>query len=176
MTSIPIHGDARTAPRRLSLSLSRVRPELVALLVLAAVLDLWALDRNGFANDYYAAAVRAMSTDWQAFLFGSFDASGVMTVDKPPLALWVQALSARAFGFNSWSLLVPQARRHGRRRRRLARPDGLDAGERPPLDLRHERQRHLVTDHGLQRPRTPRRPGRRHGRARRWRCRRRVRR
>ena len=32
-----------------------------------------------------------------------------MTVDKPPLALWVQALSARAFGFNSWSMLVPQA-------------------------------------------------------------------
>ena len=23
-----------------------------------------------------------------------------MTVDKPPLALWVQALSARAFGFS----------------------------------------------------------------------------
>jgi 4-amino-4-deoxy-L-arabinose transferase-like glycosyltransferase len=109
MTSIPIHGDARTAPRRLSLSLARVRPELVALLVLAAVLDLWELDRNGFANDYYAAAVRAMSTDWHAFLFGSFDASGVMTVDKPPLALWVQALSARALGFNSWALLVPQA-------------------------------------------------------------------
>ena len=109
MTSIPIHGDARPAPRRLSLSLSRVRPELAALLLLAAVLNLWALDQNGYANDYYAAAVRAMSGDWHAFLYGSFDAAGVMTVDKPPLALWVQALSARAFGFNSWSLLVPQA-------------------------------------------------------------------
>ena len=32
-----------------------------------------------------------------------------MTVDKPPLALWVQALSVRAFGFSSWSMLVPQA-------------------------------------------------------------------
>ena len=32
-----------------------------------------------------------------------------MTVDKPPLALWVQALSARAFGLSSWSILVPQA-------------------------------------------------------------------
>ena len=36
-----------------------------------------------------------MSTSWHAFLYGSFDAAGVMTVDKPPLALWVQALSAR---------------------------------------------------------------------------------
>ena len=70
--------------------------------LLAAVLNLWALDRNGFANEYYSAAVRAMSASWHAFLYGSFDAAGVMTVDKPPLALWVQALSARVFGFNSW--------------------------------------------------------------------------
>ena len=77
--------------------------------MLAAVLYLWALDRNGFANEYYSAAVRAMSTSWHAFLYGSFDNAGVMTVDKPPLALWVQALSARAFGFSSWSMLVPQA-------------------------------------------------------------------
>ena len=35
--------------------------------------------------------------------------AALMTVDKPPLAFWVQALSARVFGFNSWSILVPQA-------------------------------------------------------------------
>ncbi len=84
-------------------------PELLALLILAAVLDLWALDRNGWANTYYSAAVRSMSTSWHNFFYNSFDASGVMTVDKPPLALWVQALSARVFGFSSPSLLVPQA-------------------------------------------------------------------
>ena len=91
------------------LRISRPRPELAALLVLAAVLNLWALGRNGWANEYYSAAVRSMSTSWHAFFYGSFDASGVMTVDKPPLALWVQALSARVFGFNSLSMLVPQA-------------------------------------------------------------------
>ena len=87
----------------------RVRPELPALLLLAAALNLWALSRNGLANDYYAAAVRSMSTNWHAFLYGSFDVSGVQTVDKPPLALWVQALSVRAFGFHSLAILVPQA-------------------------------------------------------------------
>ena len=50
-----------------------------------------------------------MSTSWHAFLYGSFDQGGVMTVDKPPLALWVQALSVRVFGYSSWSMLVPQA-------------------------------------------------------------------
>ncbi|MDA0183159.1 glycosyltransferase family 39 protein, partial [Solirubrobacter phytolaccae] len=101
-------------PRHRAGSLSALRalvsrPELVLLLVLAGGLNLWALDLNGYANDYYAATVRSMTQSWHAFLYGSFDAAGLQTVDKPPLALWVQALSARAFGFNSWALLVPQA-------------------------------------------------------------------
>jgi 4-amino-4-deoxy-L-arabinose transferase-like glycosyltransferase len=84
-------------------------PELAAVLLLAAVLNLWALARNGWANDYYAAAVKSMSSSWHDFLFASLDRGGVMTVDKPPLALWVQALSVRVFGFDSLSILVPQA-------------------------------------------------------------------
>lgn len=76
---------------------------------LAAVLNLWALSRNGLANTYYAAAVKSMSSSWHDFLYASLDRGGVMTVDKPPLSLWVQALSARVFGFSSLSILVPQA-------------------------------------------------------------------
>jgi 4-amino-4-deoxy-L-arabinose transferase-like glycosyltransferase len=85
------------------------RPELAVLLALAAVLYLWSLSKNGWANDYYAAAVRSMAGSWHDFLYGSFDAKGLMTVDKPPLALWVEALSAKLFGFNSLAILVPQA-------------------------------------------------------------------
>ena len=85
------------------------RPELAAVMSLAAVLNLWALARNGWANEYYAAAVRSMSSSWHDFLFASLDRSGVMTVDKPPQALWVQALSVRVFGYHSLSILVPQA-------------------------------------------------------------------
>ncbi len=84
-------------------------PELAAVMSLAAVLNLWALARNGWANQYYAAAVKSMSVSWHDFLFASLDKGGVMTVDKPPLALWVQALSVRVFGFHSLSILVPQA-------------------------------------------------------------------
>jgi 4-amino-4-deoxy-L-arabinose transferase-like glycosyltransferase len=32
-----------------------------------------------------------------------------MTVDKPPLSLWIQALSVRVFGYHPLSILVPQA-------------------------------------------------------------------
>src|SRR3954451_24494617 len=90
-------------------AVARPRPELLGLLVLAAVLNLWALDQNGWANEYYSAAIRSMASSWHNFLYGSFDASGVMTVDKPPLSLWVQTLSVKAFGFSSLAILVPQA-------------------------------------------------------------------
>ncbi|MCW3069512.1 MAG: glycosyltransferase family 39 protein, partial [Solirubrobacterales bacterium] len=92
-----------------SLTRRAPRPELLALVVLAAALNLWALSRNGWANDYYSAAVRSMASSWHNFLYASADPSGVMTVDKPPLALWVQALSARVFGYHQLSVLVPQA-------------------------------------------------------------------
>ncbi len=84
-------------------------PELLVLLGGTAALNLWNLGINGWANTYYAAAVRSMSTSWHDFLFASLDKTGLMTVDKPPLALWVQALSARVFGFHPLSILVPQA-------------------------------------------------------------------
>lgn len=98
----------RGAGRALS-RLGAVRPEVWVLIGLSALLNLWAIDQNGWANEYYSAAVRSMSESWHNFLYGSFDAAGVMTVDKPPLALWVQALSVRAFGFSSAAILIPQA-------------------------------------------------------------------
>jgi len=100
---------ARGRFRARALSLPRPRAELAALLVLAGVLNLWALSRNGWANEYYSAAVRSMASSWHAFLYGSFDQAGVMTVDKPPLASWVQVAFVKIFGFHSLSLLVPQA-------------------------------------------------------------------
>jgi 4-amino-4-deoxy-L-arabinose transferase-like glycosyltransferase len=81
---------------------------LAAILVLSAFLSLYGLSGDGYANDYYAAAVKNMLTSWHNFFFVSFDA-GFVSVDKPPLGLWVQAASAYLFGFNELSLLLPQA-------------------------------------------------------------------
>ena len=85
------------------------RPAVAALLAATAVLYLVGLSRNGWANAFYAAAVQAGARSWKAFFFGSFDAANFITVDKPPASLWVMEISARIFGLNSWSLLVPQA-------------------------------------------------------------------
>ncbi|MBB5915333.1 4-amino-4-deoxy-L-arabinose transferase-like glycosyltransferase [Nocardia transvalensis] len=92
--------DRRVWGRRLSVA---------ALLAATAVLYLWNLGANGWANEFYAAAAQAGSQSWKAMLFGSSDTANAITVDKTPGALWVMDISARVFGLNAWSLLVPQA-------------------------------------------------------------------
>jgi 4-amino-4-deoxy-L-arabinose transferase-like glycosyltransferase len=102
-------GGLRSRIALRAIALRAPRPELLGLVALAGVLNLWALAGNGWANDYYSAAVRSMGSSWHSFLFASLDNGGVMTVDKPPLALWVQALSVKVFGYRQLSVLVPQA-------------------------------------------------------------------
>ncbi|WP_406637124.1 glycosyltransferase family 39 protein [Pseudarthrobacter quantipunctorum] len=80
-----------------------------ALLALTSLTYLWGLDRNGWANSYYSAAAMAGSQDWTAFFFSSSDPGNAISVDKPPLSLWVMSASVWAFGLNPWSILVPQA-------------------------------------------------------------------
>ena len=112
------------------------RPALAALLVATGVLYIWGLGASGWANAFYSAAAQAASESWKAFFFGSFDASNAITVDKPPAALWIMGLSARVFGVNAWSLLVPQALEgvatvallYAAVRRRFGPPAGLLAG------------------------------------------------
>ncbi len=100
-----------------------VRPAVLSLLALTAVLYVWGLGASGWANDYYSAAVQAGTKSWKAFLFGSTDASNFITVDKSPASLWPMEISARIFGVNSWSILVPQALMGRRHRRRRVRDD-----------------------------------------------------
>jgi 4-amino-4-deoxy-L-arabinose transferase-like glycosyltransferase len=86
-----------------------VRPALIAVSALAAVIYFWNLTLNGYANTYYSAAALAASKDWAAWFFGSIDASNFITVDKPPLSTMVMGLSVRLFGLSSWSILLPEA-------------------------------------------------------------------
>jgi 4-amino-4-deoxy-L-arabinose transferase-like glycosyltransferase len=83
------------------------RLALLVLLATTAGTYLWNLAASGYGNSFYAAAVEAGSKSWKAMFFGSLDPSNFITVDKPPASLWVLDLSARIFGFNTWSVMVP---------------------------------------------------------------------
>lgn len=84
------------------------RPALLGLLAATIVLYSWNLTASGWANSFYSAAVQAGATDWTAFFYGSLDGASSITVDKPPAALWVMALSVRVFGLSSFAVLFPQ--------------------------------------------------------------------
>jgi 4-amino-4-deoxy-L-arabinose transferase-like glycosyltransferase len=89
-----------TNPRRLA---------LVPVVALSAVLNTVRLSQNGYANIFYSAGVKSMLRSLHNFLFVSFDPGGLVMIDKPPLALWVQAASAKLFGFSPLSLMLPEA-------------------------------------------------------------------
>ncbi len=82
---------------------------LPVVVAFSAVLNTHRLSQNGYANIFYAAGVKSMLRSLHNFVFVSFDSGGLVTVDKPPLALWVQAVSAKLFGFSPLSLLLPSA-------------------------------------------------------------------
>ncbi|TCN36939.1 4-amino-4-deoxy-L-arabinose transferase-like glycosyltransferase [Kribbella orskensis] len=103
------HADRRAGPFVTAYSISREKMLYGGLLLLTAIAYLWGLSKNGYANEYYAAAVQAGSTSWKAWFFGAFDSSSFITVDKTPASLWVMGLSGRIFGFGVWSMLIPQA-------------------------------------------------------------------
>ena len=84
------------------------RAALLGVLVLSGLLEFVRLSQNGYANIYYSAAVKSMLRSWQNFFFVASGPQGLVTVDKPPLGLWLQALSAKVFGFSPLSLLIPE--------------------------------------------------------------------
>jgi 4-amino-4-deoxy-L-arabinose transferase-like glycosyltransferase len=83
------------------------RPALLTIAALAGLAYAWGWSSPELQL-YYAAAARSMSASWHDFLFGAFDPSGTVTVDKLPGALWPQALLVRVVGFHVWALILPQ--------------------------------------------------------------------
>lgn len=86
----------------------RVDILLIIILLISAGLNFYNLQNAG-TNSYYSVAVKSMLTSFHNFFFVSFDPAGFITVDKPPVALWIQAIFAYIFGFNDFVLLLPEA-------------------------------------------------------------------
>jgi 4-amino-4-deoxy-L-arabinose transferase-like glycosyltransferase len=81
---------------------------LLGILLLSIFLNFYRLQDAG-SNTYYTVAVKSMLTSFHTFFYASFDPAGFITVDKPPVALWIQTLSAYLFGLSDFSVLLPEA-------------------------------------------------------------------
>jgi 4-amino-4-deoxy-L-arabinose transferase and related glycosyltransferases of PMT family len=84
-------------------------PALALIAILSFGLNFYAISNIGTGNEYYAACVKSMTQSFSNFFFVSFDPSGMVSVDKPPLGLWAQAISVLIFGYHGWAMLLPQA-------------------------------------------------------------------
>ncbi len=97
-------NDAQTLLPRLWQKLA-----LMVLLLISIFVHFYRLGQNGFGNLFYAAGVRSMADNLHNFFFVSYDPGGFVSVDKPPLGFWLQALSVKLFGFTPFSIFFPQA-------------------------------------------------------------------
>ena len=79
-----------------------------AVLALACALRLWKIN-DVPGNVFYDAAVRSMGTSWHDFFFGALEPSGTVSIDKPPLDLWLQVAATRVLGFGPLGLHLPEA-------------------------------------------------------------------
>lgn len=95
--------------RSSTVSRSRIDIPLILILILSAFLNIWKIWENGNANAYYTAAVTSMLQNFHNFFYASFDPGGFVTIDKPPVAFWVQTLFASIFGVHGWSVTLPMA-------------------------------------------------------------------
>jgi 4-amino-4-deoxy-L-arabinose transferase-like glycosyltransferase len=88
--------------------MGNVACSLLALTAVAAGLRLWGFDRVP-PNPFYDAAVRSMALSWHNFFYGALEPGGSVSIDKPPIDLWLQVASVKALGFTSVALRLPQA-------------------------------------------------------------------
>jgi 4-amino-4-deoxy-L-arabinose transferase-like glycosyltransferase len=81
---------------------------IAAITLAAAVLRLVSLSKVS-PDPYYDAAVRSMGLSFHNFFFGAFEPGGSVSIDKPPIDLWLQVASVKLLGFSSTTLKLPEA-------------------------------------------------------------------
>lgn len=89
-----------------------VRPlerAILALITLAAAALRLTMIGKVAADPFYDAAVRSMGLSWHNFFFGAFEPAATVSIDKPPVDLWLQVASVKLLGFSSTTLKLPEA-------------------------------------------------------------------
>ncbi|MBI3163734.1 MAG: glycosyltransferase family 39 protein, partial [Chloroflexi bacterium] len=80
---------------------------VAAIMIASFALHIYNIESIGYANEYYTAAVEAMLKSWSNFFFVAAEPGGSVTVDKPPLGLWIQAVFAYFLGVSGFSVTLP---------------------------------------------------------------------
>lgn len=93
--------------RRLFWRITPAHLLLMGLMLLSTGLHFWNIGAIGNSNAYYTAAVESMTQSWHNFFFAAAEPGGSVTVDKPPLGLWIETLFALLLGVSGFSTSLP---------------------------------------------------------------------
>lgn len=80
---------------------------VAVIMVLSFALHMVNINAIGNANEYYTAAVKSMLQSWNNFFFVAAEPGGSVTVDKPPLGLWIEVVFAYFLGVSGFSVSLP---------------------------------------------------------------------
>ncbi len=103
----PVQETRGWLSQKTALGVSPAILMLSGIIALSAFLHFYQLDSIGDANLYYTAAVESMLQSWHNFFFIAAEPGGSVTIDKPPLGLWIEAASAFIFGVNGFAVVLP---------------------------------------------------------------------
>ncbi len=87
-----------------------ITPAILLVIVIMAFslgLHMYNIESIDDANSYYTAAVESMLKSWSNFFFVAAEPGGSVTVDKPPLGLWIEAVFAYFLGVSGFSVSLP---------------------------------------------------------------------
>jgi len=107
MTTITLPTKPSFLTRKIALGITPVHILVVGIMLLSLTLHLSNLEAIGDGNTYYTAAAEAMTQSWHNFFFVAAEPGGSVTVDKPPLGLWVEAAFAFVLGVEGWVVSLP---------------------------------------------------------------------
>jgi len=110
MATTEMTSTTQTTPllnRKVFARVSLAQVLLIALIALSAALHFANLSAIGSSNQYYTAAVESMTQSWHNFFFVAAEPGGSVTVDKPPLGLWIETLFALVLGVSGFSTSLP---------------------------------------------------------------------
>ncbi len=107
MTTATLPAQPSFLKKKLFLGVTISSVLIVAIMGLSFALHMYNIESIGDANSYYTAAVKSMLQSWSNFFFVAAEPGGSVTVDKPPLGLWIEAVFAYFLGVSGFSVSLP---------------------------------------------------------------------
>jgi len=107
MTTATLPNKPSFLTRKIALGVTPAHILVAGIMLLSAILHFSNLEAIGDANTYYTAAVESMLGSWSNFFFVAAEPGGSVTVDKPPLGLWIEATFAFVLGVEGWVVSLP---------------------------------------------------------------------